>query len=465
MQTKNKSDQPDPRLGKAGEHSRQGEGQELGALHDMLTPELAQMLTQEVAQRIDLPKRAIALVLAGGRGSRLHHLTDRRAKPAVYFGGKFRIIDFALSNCLNSGIRRVGVITQYKSHSLLRHLQRGWAFLKSEMNEFVDLLPAQQRMDEESWYRGTADAVSQNQDILDGYQAEYVVVLGGDHIYKMNYALMLADHVAKGRACTVACIEVPREEAKGFGVMAVDKEWKITDFVEKPSEPPTLPDQPDRSLASMGIYIFNAKFLREELARDMADPTSSHDFGKDIIPRAVRMGQAAAHPFAMSCVGSAPDKTPYWRDVGTIDSYWDANIDLTATEPLLNLYDTQWPIWTYQAQLAPAKFVHNQPDRCGMALESLISGGSIISGQVLRSVLFSSVRVHSYSRVEWAVLLPDVEVGRHVRLNRVVVDRGCRIPDGLVIGEDAVEDARRFFRTDSGITLVTREMLTRLQAP
>ncbi|MDZ7812317.1 MAG: glucose-1-phosphate adenylyltransferase [Ideonella sp.] len=420
------------------------------------------MLTQEVAQRIDLPKRAIALVLAGGRGSRLHHLTDRRAKPAVYFGGKFRIVDFALSNCLNSGIRRIGVITQYKSHSLLRHLQRGWAILKSEMNEFVDLLPAQQRMDEESWYRGTADAVSQNQDILDSYNAEYVVVLGGDHIYKMNYALMLADHVAKGRECTVACIEVPREEAKGFGVMAVDAEWRITDFVEKPAEPPTVPGNPNMSLASMGIYIFNAKYLRDELARDMADPDSSHDFGKDIIPRAVRLGQAAAHPFAMSCVGSAPGTAPYWRDVGTIDSYWDANIDLTATEPQLNLYDTLWPIWTHQAQLAPAKFVHNQAERRGMALESMISGGSIISGQVLRSVLFSSVRVHSYSQVEWSVLLPEVEVGRHVRLNRVVVDRGCSIPDGTVIGEDAEADARRFFRTDSGITLVTREMLARL---
>ena len=420
------------------------------------------MSENELAQRLDLPKRAVALVLAGGRGSRLHHLTDRRAKPAVYFGGKFRIIDFALSNCLNSGIRRIGVITQYKSHSLLRHLQRGWAFLKNEMNEFVDLLPAQQRMDEEHWYRGTADAVSQNRDILDSYHAEYVVVLGGDHIYKMNYALMLADHVAKGRACTVACIEVAREEARAFGVMAVDAQWNITDFVEKPAEPPCVPGSTDRSLASMGIYIFNAQFLYDELERDMADPTSTHDFGKDIIPRAVRMGQAAAHPFAMSCVTSGPKEAPYWRDVGTIDSYWDANIDLTATEPLLNLYDTRWPVWTYQAQLAPAKFVHNLPDRRGQAVESLVSGGSIISGSVLRSVLFSGVRVHSYSVVEWSVLLPEVEVGRRVRLARVVVDRGCHIPDGMVIGEDAVLDAQRFFRTDSGITLVTKAMLAAL---
>ena len=422
------------------------------------------MPTQDLALRLDLPKRAVALVLAGGRGSRLKNLTDRRAKPAVYFGGKFRIVDFALSNCLNSGIRRIGVITQYKSHSLLRHLQRGWAFLKNEMNEFVDLLPAQQRMNEEFWYRGTADAVSQNRDILDGYDADYVVVLGGDHIYKMNYALMLADHVAKGRECTVACIEVPREEAKAFGVMAVDARWNITEFVEKPAEPPCVPGSTDRSLASMGIYIFNARYLYDELARDMADPNSTHDFGKDIIPRAVRNGQAAAHPFSLSCVGSKPGEEPYWRDVGTIDSYWDANMDLTATDPLLNLYDTHWPIWTYQAQLAPAKFVHNQDERRGMAVESLISGGSIISGEVFRSVLFSQVRVHSYSLVEWSVLLPEVVVGRHVRLHRVVIDHGCHIPDGMVIGEDAAEDAARFYRTESGITLVTSEMLAKLVA-
>jgi len=420
------------------------------------------MQSQELARQLDLPKNAIALVLAGGRGSRLHDLTDRRAKPAVYFGGKFRIVDFALSNCLNSGIRRIGVITQYKSHSLLRHLQRGWAFLKTEMNEFVDLLPAQQRMNEEFWYRGTADAVSQNKDILDSYNAEYVVVLGGDHIYKMNYALMLADHVAKGQECTVACIEVTREEAKGFGVMAVDDHWRITDFVEKPADPPSVPGKPDTSLASMGIYIFNAKYLYAELERDMADPESTHDFGKDIIPRAVRNGRAVAHPFAMSCVTSRPDEAPYWRDVGTIDSYWDANIDLTATDPLLNLYDTHWPISTYQPQLAPAKFVHNLDDRRGVAIESLVSGGSIISGHVFRSVLFSSVRVHSYAKVEWSVLLPEVEIGSHVRLNRVIVDRACHIPDGMVIGEDPALDAQRFLRTDSGITLVTQAMLAKL---
>jgi len=411
------------------------------------------------AQSLDLPRRAVALVLAGGRGRRLLNLTDSRAKPAVYFGGKFRIVDFALSNCMNSGIRRIGVITQYKSHSLLRHLQRGWAFLKSEMNEFVDLLPAQQRVDEESWYRGTADAVYQNQDILAAYGAQYVVVLAGDHIYKQNYALMLADHVEQGRECTVGCIEVAQDEARAFGVMAIDETRGIIDFVEKPDNPPCIPGKPGRSLASMGIYVFNAKYLYRELERDMHDPTSSHDFGKDIIPKMVKAGVAVAHPFEMSCMGSKPGQAPYWRDVGTIDAYWDANIDLTATDPQLNLYDNDWPIWTYQPQLPPAKFVHNQEDRRGMAIESLVSGGCIVSGSVFRSTLFSNVRVHSYATVNWSVILPGVQIGRGAKVNRAVIDRDCFIPDGMVIGEDAVADAARFHRTDSGITLVTRDML------
>jgi glucose-1-phosphate adenylyltransferase len=420
------------------------------------------MSPHDLAQSLDLPKRAIALVLAGGRGSRLKNLTDSRAKPAVYFGGKFRIVDFALSNCLNSGIRRIGVITQYKSHSLLRHLQRGWAFLRPEMNEFVDLLPAQQRVDEESWYRGTADAVYQNQDILAAYGADYVVVLAGDHIYKMNYAVMLADHVAMGRDVTVGCIEVDREEAKGFGVMAIDQHRNIVEFVEKPEDPPAMPGKPDRALASMGIYIFNSRYLYKELERDISDPNSSHDFGKDIIPRAVSLGRAVAHPFELSCVGKRIGMEPYWRDVGTLDAYWDANMDLTATDPLLNLYDTRWPVWTYQPQLPPAKFVHNMDDRRGLAIESMVSGGCIVSGSVFRSLLFSNVRVHSHSHVSWSVLLPSVTVGRRARLNRVVVDRACQIPDGMVIGEDAEEDERRFFRTESGIVLVTRDMLARL---
>ena len=422
------------------------------------------METKKLAQSLDLPKSAVALVLAGGRGSRLMNLTDRRAKPAVYFGGKFRIIDFALSNCLNSGIRRIGVITQYKSHSLLRHLQRGWAFLKTEMNEFVDLLPAQQRNDDESWYRGTADAVYQNHDILESYGAKYIVVLAGDHIYKMNYALMLADHVAKGRQCTVGCLAVPRAEATAFGVMAVDENSLITEFLEKPADPPLMPGSTDMSLASMGIYIFNADYLYIELERDMADPDSDHDFGKDIIPRAVRNGDAAAHPFSISAVTSDENEEPYWRDVGTIDAYWDANIDLTATDPKLNLYDKKWPIWTYQAQLPPAKFVHNQADRCGMAIESVVSGGCIVSGKVFRTVLFSSVRVHSYADVSWSVLLPEVQIGRGARLTRAVIDRGCHIPDGMVIGEDAELDAKRFHRSENGITLVTMEMLKKLSA-
>jgi glucose-1-phosphate adenylyltransferase len=409
-------------------------------------------------------KRVLALVLGGGRGTRLFPLTRDRSKPAVPFAGKFRILDFALSNCVNSGIRKIGVATQYKAHSLIRHIQRGWAFLKSEMNEFVDLMPAQQRIDEASWYRGTADAVYQNHDILRSYGADYIVVLAGDHIYKMNYAVMLADHVAKGRPCTVACIEVPRQEARGFGVMAVDENRRITDFIEKPADPPPMPGKPDSALASMGIYIFNADYLYRELERDIRDPASSHDFGKDIIPHAVRQGDANAHPFELSAVGGEPGDKPYWRDVGTVDAYWDANIDLTATSPMLDMYDARWPIWTYQPQLPPAKFVHNQDDRRGTAIESLVSGGCIVSGHVERSVLYSNVRVHSYSRVNWSVLLPDVSVGRGARISRAIIDSRVSIPEGLVIGEDPNLDAVRFYRTPTGVTLVTRDMLARIKA-
>jgi glucose-1-phosphate adenylyltransferase len=407
-------------------------------------------------------------VLAGGRGSRLFELTDTRAKPAVYFGGKYRIIDFALSNCVNSGMRRIGVVTQYKSHSLLRHLQRGWSFLRGEVNEFVDLMPAQQRVDEESWYRGTADAVYQNIDIISTYQPspEYVVILAGDHVYKMNYASMLVDHVESGAECSVACIEVPRMEATGFGVIAIDNANKITDFVEKPADPPAMPGKPDRALCSMGIYIFNARYLYDELKRDIADVTSNHDFGKDIIPAAVRKGVAMAHHYERSCVHApeeGPGKENYWRDAGTVDSYWEANVDLTATVPALNLYDRNWPVWTYQQQLPPAKFVHNQIDRHGMAIESTVAGGCIISGEMNRSLLFSACRVHSYAKVDWSVLLPDVEVGRGARLSRCIIDHGVTIPAGMVIGEDPVLDAQRFRRTENGITLVTRQMLERLQ--
>ena len=420
------------------------------------------MISNELATSLDLPKRTVALVLAGGRGSRLLNLTDRRAKPAVYFGGKFRIIDFTLSNCINSGIRRIAVLTQYKSHSLMRHIQRGWGFMRGELNEFVDVLPAQQRLDEVNWYQGTADAVHQNHDIIQSFRSKYVVILAGDHIYKMNYALALADHVEHGRPCTVACIEVPRSEAHAFGVMAVDDKDLVTEFVEKPADPPGIPGKPERSLASMGVYIFNTDFLLDVLSADADDPNSSHDFGKDVIPKLVREQQVVAHRFADSAVGTRENEEPYWRDVGTIDAYWDANIDLTATDPLLNLYDDRWPIWTYQPQLPPAKFVHNEDTRRGVAIESLVSGGCIVSGHVERSLMFSGVRVHSYARVNWSVLLPNVQVGRGARISRAVVDRGCIIPDGLVIGEDAALDAARFLRTTSGITLVTRQMLLNL---
>lgn len=409
-----------------------------------------------------LARQTVAMVLAGGRGSRLQDLTDTRAKPAVFFGGKFRIIDFTLSNCVNSGIRRMAVLTQYKSHSLLRHLQRGWNIFKSELNEFLDLLPAQQRVDEVSWYRGTADAVFQNIDIIRSYRPRYILVLAGDHIYKMDYSLMLADHVLNGAQCTVGCIQVPRLEATGFGVMAVDGKRRITSFVEKPADPPGLPDRPDESLASMGIYVFNTDFLYTALKRDSLDEHSSRDFGRDLVPRAVADGVAIAHPFGLSCVKRSPEHPDYWRDVGTIDAYWEANIDLTATTPELDMYDTHWPIWTYQEQLPPAKFVHNETDRRGVAVQSLVSGGCIISGSLHRSLLFSKCRVHSWAVLDGAVLLPEVEVGRHARLTQVVVDRGVRIPEGLVVGENAADDARRFVRTDRGITLVTREMIARL---
>ena len=410
-----------------------------------------------------LPKRAMALILAGGRGSRLKQLTDTRCKPAVYFGGHFRIIDFVLSNCMNSGLRRIGVLTQYKSHSLLRHLQRGWNFLKSEMHEFVDLIPAQQRVDEEYWYRGTADAVYQSLDIIKSNKPEYVVILAGDHIYKMDYARMLADHALSGAGVTVGCIEVDRQEAKAFGVMAIDENKKVTSFVEKPADPPAMPGKPDRALASMGIYIFTADYLYRMLDEDIALEGSSHDFGKDIIPKAVGEGQVVAHFFQDSCVYNSEKAPAYWRDVGTIDAYWEANIDLTATVPELNLYDRTWPIWTYLEQLPPAKFVHNEPNRRGEAIESSVSAGCILSGSVHNSLLFSNCRVHSYTQIQGAVLLPEVQVGRNARLTKVVVDRGCRIPDGLVVGEDPDEDARRFYRSEGGVTLITPRMLEKLQ--
>ena len=410
-----------------------------------------------------LPERAIVLVLAGGRGSRLEQLTNRRAKPAVYFGGKFRIIDFVLSNCINSGFRRIGVVTQYKSHSLLRHLQRGWSFLRGDAHEFIDLLPAQQRVNEEHWYRGTADAVYQNIDILRSYKPAFVVVLAGDHIYKMDYSLMLRDHVATGAGCTVGCIDVPKAEASAFGVMAVDSERHITAFVEKPADPPTIPGNPDVALASMGIYIFNTDYLFALLDDDIANPASSHDFGKDIIPRVVAEGRAVAHPFSMSSIPCANGANAYWRDVGTVDAFWSANLDLASISPELNIYDADWPIWTHQEQLPPAKFVHDRAGNHGMAVNVLVSGGCIVSGShVALSVLFSDVRVHSFCHIDQAVILPHSEIGEGCRLTKVVIDRGCKVPPGTVIGEDAELDAQRFFRSAAGVVLVTRDMLDKL---
>jgi glucose-1-phosphate adenylyltransferase len=420
-------------------------------------------MTSTAANR-PLARDAMAFVLAGGRGSRLMELTAKRAKPAVYFGGKSRIIDFALSNALNSGIRRIGVATQYKAHSLIRHLQRGWNFFRPERNESFDVLPASQRVSEEQWYLGTADAVYQNLDIIESYGPEYVVILAGDHVYKMDYEAMLAQHANSGADVTVGCIEVPRTEATGFGVMGVDGQDRIISFIEKPNDPPGIPDRPDFALASMGIYAFKAKTLYDQLRRDAANLQSSHDFGRDLIPWLVSNGSAVAHRFSRSCVRSDQEQVIYWRDVGTVDAYWEANIDLTTVLPHLDLYDRDWPIWTYGEVTPPAKFVHDEQGRRGIAVSSLVSGGCIISGASLRrSLLFTGVHVHSYAQLEGAVVLPYVDIARHARLSNVVIDRGVRIPQGLVVGEDPEVDARRFRRTQRGICLITQPMIDRLK--
>ncbi len=405
----------------------------------------------------------MAYVLAGGRGSRLYELTDVRAKPAVYFGGKTRIIDFALSNAINSGIRRIGVATQYKAHSLIRHLQRGWNFLRPERNESFDILPASQRISETQWYGGTADAVYQNIDIIEAYHPEFMVILAGDHIYKMDYELMLQQHVDQHADVTIGCLEVARRDASGFGVMDVDAEDRIVSFLEKPADPPGIPGNPSMSLASMGIYVFNTAFLFELLRRDAADPASSRDFGKDIIPYVVAHGKAVAHRFSTSCVKSETEAEAYWRDAGTIDAYWEANIDLTSVVPSLDLFDQNWPIWTYGEITAPAKFVHNEDGRRGLALNSLVSGGCIVSGARLhKSLLFTGVKVHSYASLDGAVVQPYVDIGRSAKLRNVVIDRGAQIPAGLVVGEDPVLDAKRFRRTERGIVLITQSMLDTL---
>ncbi|MBZ0128099.1 MAG: glucose-1-phosphate adenylyltransferase [Rhodobacteraceae bacterium] len=410
-----------------------------------------------------LARETMAFVLAGGRGSRLRELTDIRAKPAVYFGGKTRIIDFALSNAVNSGIRRIGVATQYKAHSLIRHLQRGWSFFRAERNESLDILPASQRVNERNWYLGTADAVTQNIDIIEGYAPKYILILAGDHIYKQDYSLLLKQHVETGADVTVGCIEVPRAEASAFGVMAVDDDDRILEFVEKPVNPPHLPGDESQSLASMGIYVFKTEFLIKLLREDALRESSEHDFGKDIIPALVAAGNAFAHPFSRSCVTSSQEQKPYWRDVGTIDAYWQANIDLTDFQPELDLYDQSWPIWTYSELTPPAKFIHDEEARRGMAVSSMVAGGCIISGaQLNRCLMHSGVFANSYSELNGVVALPDVRIGRGARLRNVVIDRSVKIPEGLVVGENAKDDAERFRRTENGVCLITQAMIDKL---
>lgn len=402
-----------------------------------------------------LTRKTLALILAGGRGSRLLDLTRWRSKPAVPFGGKFRIIDFPLSNCINSGIRRIGVLTQYKAHSLILHIQRGWGFLRGEFGEYVELLPAQQRI-ESSWYAGTADAVHQNIDIFRNHDPDYVLILAGDHVYRMDYGSMIAHHVATGADMTVGCIEVDLETAKSFGVMSVDDDTRVIEFEEKPQNPQPMPGRDDVALASMGIYVFNKAFLFEQLIKDADTPGSSHDFGKDIIPAVIGKYRVIAYPFRDPKSGGQG----YWRDVGTIDAFWSTNLELTGVTPELNLYDRTWPIWTYQEQLPPAKFVFDDDDRRGMAIDSMVSGGCIISGSTVRhSLLFSNVRVNSFSVVEDSVVLPDVEIGRDCQINKAVIDKRCIIPDGTIIGKDPEADAKRFTVSPKGVVLVTPKML------
>ncbi len=403
-----------------------------------------------------LTRNTIALILAGGRGSRLHNMTDWRAKPAVPFGGKFRIIDFPLSNCMNSGIRKICILTQYKAHSLIRHVQQGWGFLRGEFGEYVDLMPAQQRHHEDSWYKGTADAVFQNIDILRSRNPQHVLVLAGDHIYKMDYGAMLADHVEKNADLTIGCIEVSLKEASAFGVMDVDANRRVKAFVEKPEHPPLMPGRTDTALASMGIYIFNAGFLFEQLIKDADTKGSNHDFGMDIIPAVIDKYVVNAYPFLDLQSGVQS----YWRDVGTIDAYWAANMELIGVKPDLNLYDKTWPIWTYQEQTPPAKFVFDNDKRRGLAVDSMVSGGCVISGSKVRhSLLFTNVRVNSYTTIQDSVVLPDVNIARHCRITKAIIEKGCEIPEGTIIGEDRAEDERRFFVSPGGVVLVTSDML------
>ena len=417
------------------------------------------METQNQSRFVSLLTRdTLALVLAGGRGSRLYELTDWRAKPGVPFGGKFRIIDFPLSNCINSGIRRIGVLTQYKAHSLIRHLVRGWSHFQGELDEFVEILPASQRGGSDEWYQGTADAVYQNIDIMRTHKAKYILILSGDHIYKMDYGDMLIRHVEQEADMTISCLEVPVEEAAGaYGVMTVDETGRIIGFNEKPEKPTEIPGMPGYCLASMGNYLFNTGFLYEQLIKDADTESSTHDFGKDIIPSIIQNYRVFAQPFR----DGKTQERAYWRDVGTLDAFWEANMELVSITPELNLYDDAWPILTHQAQLAPAKFIFNDEDRRGIATDSMVSGGCLISGaKIKHSLLFSNVKVHSYARVNDSVILPDVDIGARAIVKKAIIDRGCSIAEGMVIGENHDDDRKRGFRvTEKGVVLVTPDML------
>lgn len=405
-----------------------------------------------------LTRHTLALVLAGGRGSRLYELTDWRAKPGVPFGGKFRIIDFPLSNCINSGIRRIGVLTQYKAHSLIRHLVRGWSHFQGELDEFVEILPASQRGGSDEWYQGTADAVYQNIDIMRTHKAKYVLILSGDHIYKMDYGDMLIQHVEQEADMTISCLEVPVEEAAGaYGVMTVDETGRIIGFNEKPEKPTEIPGLPGYCLASMGNYLFNTGFLYEQLIKDADTKGSSHDFGKDIIPSIIKNYRVFAQPFR----DRKTQQRAYWRDVGTLDAFWEANMELVSITPELNLYDDEWPILTHQAQLAPAKFIFDDEERRGIATDSMVSGGCLISGaKIKHSLLFSNVKVHSYAEVTDSVIMPDVDIGESAIIRKTIIDRGCSIAEGMVIGVDHDDDRKRGFRvTENGVVLVTPDML------
>lgn len=405
-----------------------------------------------------LTRNTLAVVMAGGRGARLQHLTDSRCKPATPFGGKFRIIDFVLSNCVNSGIRRISVLTQYKAHSLIQHIQRGWGYLRGEFNEFVEIIPAQQQLGE-MWYRGTADALYQNLQIMKLHHPRHVLVLAGDHIYKMDYGPMLAEHVEKKADITVGVVEVPRKEATGFGVMSVDENYRITKFSEKPKDPEGIPGREEFALGSMGIYIFKASLLYRLLEEDAKRPDTAHDFGHNIIPEALAKLKVLAYPFK----DLNTRVQQYWRDVGTVDAFYEANMELVHVNPELNIYDEQWPIWTYQRQYPPAKFVLDDVGRRGVAVNSMVSGGCIVSGaEVNQSLMFSNVRVDERSYIERSLLFPEAKIGSDCIIKKAIIDTGGVVPPGTRIGVDPAEDAKRFYITEKGVALVTREMLAKL---